>query len=181
MKTRKRVVLIILIAVVSAAVFLAAAVAGILSKTIFIRHPELQGEPETGKWYRITPENAKSSDGSEWHGLLRKGTENKVVVYFFGGGVSINGYTSERGKEFFATTAQVQDFVASGGIGSDREENPFKDWSFHMPPVISTAAQENIIIWTEAKKRPSITTAITIIPHLWRLFARISASRKRFL
>ena len=137
MKTRKRVVLIILIAVVSAAVLLAAAVAVILSKTIFIRHPELQGEPETGKWYRITPENAKSSDGSEWHGLLRKGTENKVVVYFFGGGVSINGYTSERGKEFFATTAQVQDFVASGGIGSDSEENPFKDWTFLVLPYAS--------------------------------------------
>ena len=137
MKTKKRVVLIILIAVVSAVVLIAAAAAVILSKTVFVRHPELQGEPETGKWYRITPEKAKSSDGSEWHGLLRLGTENKVVVYFFGGGVSINGYTSERGKEFFATTAQVQDFVASGGIGSDSEENPFRDWTFLVLPYAS--------------------------------------------
>ena len=127
-------ILIVVLALLIAAVVL---VAVILGKTVLVKHPELKGEPEIGKWYRITPAGTKSSDGSEWHGLIRLGTENKVVVYFFGGGASINGYTSERGNEFFATTASVQDFVASGGIGSDAEENLFKDWTFLVLPYAS--------------------------------------------
>ena len=126
----KIVLIIFLVLVVIAAV----AVGIILSKTVLVKHPELTGEPEVGKWYRITPEGTKSSDGSEWHGLIRLGTENKVVVYFFGGGVSITGETSEGGKEFYATTASIQDFVASGGISSDSELNPFKDWTFLVLP-----------------------------------------------
>ena len=126
----KTVMIIFLVLLVIAAV----AVGIILKKTVLVKHPELTGEPEVGKWYRITPEGTKSSDGSEWHGLIRLGTENKVVVYFFGGGVSITGETSEGGKEFYATTASIQDFVASGGIGSDSELNPFKDWTFLVLP-----------------------------------------------
>ena len=126
----KTVMIIFLVLLVIAAVV----VGIILKKTVLVKHPELTGEPEVGKWYRITPEGTKSSDGSEWHGLIRLGTENKVVVYFFGGGVSITGETSEGGKEFYATTAGIQDFVASGGIGSDTEANPFKDWTFLVLP-----------------------------------------------
>ena len=107
----------------------------ILKNTVLVKRPELKENPEVGKWYRITPETAKSSDGSEWHGLIKLGKEkDKVVVYFFGGGVSITPYTSEKGKEFFATTASIQDFVASGGIGSDSKDNPFKDWTFLVLP-----------------------------------------------
>ncbi len=129
-----KIIFIVALALLIVAVVLAAV---ILGKTVLVKHPELKGEPEIGKWYRITPEGTKSSDGSEWHGLIRIGRENKVVVYFFGGGASINGYTSERGNEFFATTASVQDFVASGGIGSDAEENPFRDWTFLVLPYAS--------------------------------------------
>ncbi len=129
-----KIIFIVALALLIAAVVLAAV---ILGKTVLVKHPELKGEPEIGKWYRITPEGTRSADGSEWHGLIRIGRENKVVVYFFGGGASINGYTSERGKEFFATTASVQDFVASGGIGSDAEKNPFKDWTFLVLPYAS--------------------------------------------
>ena len=130
----KKVIKIIGVFLISAVVITAVIVMVILNKTVLIKHPKLIGEPEVAKWYRVTPEGTKSSDGSEWHGLIRIGTENKVVVYFFGGGVSINGYTSRRGTEFFATTAKVQDFVASGGIGSNAEDNPFKDWTFLVLP-----------------------------------------------
>ena len=108
-----------------------------LKMTFLKSFPELTGDPEIGKWYRVTPEGTKSSDGSEWHGIFRKGTENKVVVYFFGGGVSINDETSKGGKEFFATNMMGQDFVAQLGIGSDIEKNPFKDWSFLVIPYAS--------------------------------------------
>jgi len=136
-KSKRHIGKTILIVVLALLLIAAVLAAVILGKTVLVKHPELKGEPEIGKWYRITPAGTKSSDGSEWHGLIRLGTENKVVVYFFGGGASINGYTSERGKEFFATTASVQDFVASGGIGSDAEENPFRDWTFLVLPYAS--------------------------------------------
>lgn len=124
----------ILVIIATAAVLIAGAVLLILSRTILIKQPELTGTPEAGKWYRITPEEARSSDGSEWHGLIKVGKENKVAVYFFGGGASISGYTSERGNEFFATKASIQDFVALGGISSDNESNPFRDWTFLVLP-----------------------------------------------
>ena len=106
----------------------------LLKLTILKTFPKLKGEPEIGKWYEVEVDGAKSSDGSEWHGIFRKGTENKVVVYFFGGGVSITPETSEGGKKFYATNMTAQDFVAQGGIGSTAEDNPFKDWSFIVIP-----------------------------------------------
>lgn len=126
----KRVIIIIgiIIVVVGLCIF------AFLKLTFLKKFPKLKGEPEVGKWYEVPVSGTQSSDGSEWHGVFRKGKENKVVVYFFGGGVSITPETSEGGKKFFATTMTAQDFVAQGGIGSDSEENPFKDWSFIVIP-----------------------------------------------
>ena len=85
-KSRLKKVLIIIgiiILVIAIGVF-------ILLKLTFLKtFPKLKGEPEIGKWYEVEVDGANSSDGSEWHGIFKKGTENKVVVYFFGGGVSI--------------------------------------------------------------------------------------------
>ena len=107
----------------------------VLLKNTFLKSfPKLTGEPEIGKWYEAAVEGTQSSDGSEWHGIFKKGAENKVVVYFFGGGVSITPDTSEGGNKFYATNMTGQDFVAQGGIGSNAENNPFKDWSFLVIP-----------------------------------------------
>ena len=122
------IIMAVIIAVLTSGIFF------LLKQTFLKTFPKLSGEPELGIWYEIPVESAKSSDGSEWHGIFRKGTENKVVVYFFGGGVSITPETSEGGKEFYATNMTAQDFVAQGGIGSNAEGNPFKDWSFIVIP-----------------------------------------------
>nr|CAI9744578.1 vtpJ-therm, putative [uncultured bacterium] len=105
-----------------------------LKMTFLKSFPKLSGEPEVGKWYEVSVDGTQSSDGSEWHGIFKKGAENKVVVYFFGGGVSITPETSEGGNKFYATNMTGQDFVAEGGIGSNTENNPFKDWSFLVIP-----------------------------------------------
>ena len=151
-KLKKVLIIIgIIILVIAIGIFI------LLKLTILKTFPNLKGEPETGKWYEVEVDGAKSSDGSEWHGIFRKGTENKVVVYFFGGGVSITPETSEGGNKFYATNMTAQDFVAQGGIGSTAEDNPatnmtaqdfvaqggigstaedipFKDWSFIVIP-----------------------------------------------
>lgn len=113
---------------------LAALVIGIiiyLKQILNPNFPELSGAPEVGKWYKISPDGTLSSDGSEWHGLMKLGTENKVMVYFHGGGVSLNEEMSKNTPEwFYIPTASAQDFYAKGGIFSNDEENPFKDWTF---------------------------------------------------
>lgn len=135
---KKKHLLLKVLSVIGIVIALAVLAIFLFAKATFLRSfPELEGTPEIGKWYRITPAGTKSSDGSEWHGIFRKGSENKVVVYFFGGGVSITGETSQGGTEFFATTMMAQDFVAQGGIGSTAEENPFRDWSFLVVPYAS--------------------------------------------
>lgn len=134
---RKHIVLGVILIIVA---IVLAVVIGIFIKiknTFLIEFPELEGSPIEGEWYQVTPDDAIASDGSEWHGIFRKGSENKVVVYFFGGGVSITGETSEGGTDFFATTMMGQDFVAQGGIGSTIDENPFKDWTFIVIPYAS--------------------------------------------
>ena len=131
---KKRIIKVVLIVAVCIIVVTALGIAIFLKRTVLNTFPILEGEPEIGKWYDVPVEGALSSDGSEWHGIFRKGTENKVVVYFFGGGVSITPATSEGGTEFYATTMLAQDFVAQGGIGSSADDNPFKDWSFIVIP-----------------------------------------------
>ena len=106
----------------------------LLKSTILMTFPELKGEPEVGSYYAISPEGALTSTGKQWHGIFKKGSENKTVVYFFGGGVSITEETSKRGKEFYAVDMTAQDFVAKGGIGSNADSNPFKNWNFVIVP-----------------------------------------------
>ena len=85
--------------------------------------------PVVNTWYSITPVNGFSSDRTGWHGVFRKGTENKVIVYFFGGGVSINEETERRYAEFFNSSYGNQDYTATLGISSQDKENPFRDWT----------------------------------------------------
>lgn len=136
-KKNKHISLIIALFVLAVIVIVAVGIRVGLSKTFLMKHPKLDGEPEVAKWYRISIETAKSSNGTEWHGILRKGSENKLVVYFFGGGVSITEETSMGGKEFYAEDMTGQDYVATWGIGSDDAANPFKDWSFLVIPYAS--------------------------------------------
>lgn len=112
----------------------------VLKHSFLQEFPELQGEPEVGKWYEVSPDGAVSADGSRWCAYFRKGTANKMMVYFFGGGVSVDEYTAARGRSvvteggFYSDNVKYQDFVATWGIGSQDERNPFKDWSILAIP-----------------------------------------------
>lgn len=125
-----RIILVISIIVIVAGIFIYAK----LKDTIWVTFPELEGKPQVGQWYAITPDGTKSSDGSKWHGFLRTGNENKVMVYFFGGGASISEYTAAHSKDFYAADIKNQDFMATIGISSNAEENPFKDWTILILP-----------------------------------------------
>ncbi len=103
-----------------------------LIRLLTISYPVLtdQTEPLTGVWYSVYTEDGAASDGSDWHGLYRKGTENRLLIYFYGGGVSLYGEMDERNDEgFFYSNTDLQDAVAQIGILSDWDMNPLRNWS----------------------------------------------------
>ncbi|WP_105142066.1 hypothetical protein [Streptococcus suis] len=81
-----------------------AAVTVVLALLGFIAYKMTFGElvaqtPQVNEWYRLSPEGVVDSQGNQAHGLLRIGKEkNKVMVSFFGGGVSINEETAFQGN-----------------------------------------------------------------------------------
>ena len=129
-RKKKRVVRTILIVLLVVLVALGIGVRIILDK-LNVDHPVLPSNPEIGQWYKVSPEGAKSSNGTEWHGLYRKGTENKVFIFFYGGGVSFNEETSwNEPDRFYTPDMTLQDVFAGMGITTIDEQNPFKDWTF---------------------------------------------------
>ena len=93
--------------------------------------------PEAGRWYCIAPESAVDSTGEQWHGLLRIGTENKVIVYFYGGGVSFNAKSAAMGNDVYVHQA-ADGSTELTGICSTDERNPFHNWTILALPY-STA------------------------------------------
>lgn len=111
----------------------------VVNKTMGKDLPQLTGKPEIGKWYAVDVDDAVSSDGSKWQGYFRKGSENKVVLYFYGGGFSINDYTAARSMDVeggfynprLNTGLNVMTYaIKEWGIGNSAEENIFRDWTF---------------------------------------------------
>ncbi|WP_163633194.1 pectin acetylesterase-family hydrolase [Microbacterium sp. B35-04] len=104
-----------------------------------LRFPALPDHPKLGKWYRITPPGAVSANGEPYHGSIRLGSENKLIVMFHGGGVSWNEYMAARpasmyskpsGSTFYASDSDlVADLVTAHGVGSSKDGNPFRNWS----------------------------------------------------
>ena len=99
-------------------------------------HPELDENPEINTWYRVTPENALTAMGEQWHGLFKKGSENKVMIYFYGGGVSIDNHSAANPDEFYNIKGDT-DGLESLGIASPNEENPFGSWSVCVIPYVN--------------------------------------------
>ena len=97
-----------------------------------LQYPKLKENPVVGKWYKITSGAMICADGSRYKAFFRKGSENKVMVYFAGGGSNIDEYTAREG--LFNDSIVPIDMLANttmnmGGIATATDNNPFKDWS----------------------------------------------------
>ncbi len=103
--------------------------------------------PSTHRWYRlaIPAERARSSDGSPYAVYLKKGTVNRLVVFFSGGGVSWDGYTAARpitpatllnGEDayYFPAVHRYLELMNGGILAANDPRNPFNDWSFILLP-----------------------------------------------
>lgn len=102
-----------------------------------LQYPNLKKNPKTDKWYRVSDSVMKDSEGGSYHALFKKGSENKVMIYFAGGGVSIN---EEMARDDTYNPSEIGiDYVANitmnmGGLAADVDGNPFKDWSMILFP-----------------------------------------------
>lgn len=102
-----------------------------------LQYPELRKSPEIGSWYRVSGNGMKDSEGGRYRALFKKGSENKVMIYFAGGGVSINEETAR--DDTYNTVTVWPDAMANitmnmGGLASDVEGSPFENWSFILFP-----------------------------------------------
>lgn len=97
-----------------------------------LQYPKLKKHPKTGKWYQITGDTMLSSDGSRYKAFFRKGAENKVLVYFAGGGISISAETAKQDM-YIRRVAPIDTFanrmMNRGGIATAADGNPFKNWT----------------------------------------------------
>lgn len=102
-----------------------------------LQYPDLKENPTVGKWYRITTSEMKDSEGGKYRAFFKKGSENNVLIYFAGGGVSINEEMAR--DDTYNTTEVFIDMLANvtmnmGGLASDVEGSPFENWSVILFP-----------------------------------------------
>ncbi|MBO4878597.1 MAG: esterase [Ruminococcus sp.] len=119
-------------------IVLAAGLVSLLCVYLFVlQYPKLKQNPKDGKWYRITGDDMLCSDGSRYKAFFRKGSENKVLIYFAGGGISINEETA-REDMYIRRVAPIDRFannmMNSGGLATATEDNPFRDWTVIVLP-----------------------------------------------
>lgn len=97
-----------------------------------LQYPKLKENPNVDKWYKVTSKEMKASDGSDCKAFFKKGSENNVLVYFAGGGVSINEETAK--GEFYNKKVIGLDTLSNvtmnmAGLATASDANPFKDWT----------------------------------------------------
>ena len=103
------------------------------------RFPTLPEQPETGKWYRMYAQGCVFANGEAAYADFCPGTENKLLVFFQGGGVSWNEYTAARPSSLYSKNMDegfymihvdlFSDLTAGKGILENSQRNPFRGWS----------------------------------------------------
>ena len=126
-----------IIGIIFGILFLLLLIAAIFFYFFVLRYPGLKENPAVGKWYRISSEKMKDSQGGSYHALFKKGAENKVMLYFAGGGVSVNEETAR--EDTYNTRMVWPDALANvmmnmGGLASEIEGSPFENWSIVLFP-----------------------------------------------
>lgn len=110
---------------------------GVLVYAFVLQYPKLKNNPKVGKWYRVTNSDMKTSEGDRYRALFKKGSEDKVLIYFAGGGVSVNEETAR--DDTYNTKEVAIDMLANvtmnmGGLASEVEGSPFENWSIILLP-----------------------------------------------
>jgi hypothetical protein len=101
---------------------------------------------ELNKWNKITLDSSvKSGDGSEYYLLTKKGTSNKWIIFFSGGGmnwdeastaspITISSMLQGEPLTYFTNVPFYQLSTMGGILEADNKNNPFNDWNFIYIP-----------------------------------------------
>ena len=126
------------------ALILAAAIWVGVRMVIITRARSTQVTHEIGEWFEIAPEGIVSANGEPVYTQMRLGRENKIIVFFYGGGISYNDFMAARpftGAVLFNEhgfyTDDVEGMIPDYcelGIGSSQPNNPFRDWTIIAIP-----------------------------------------------
>ena len=105
---------------------------------------EAPENPEIGKNYKISPEGLVGGFGAKVYGAARKGSENKLMVVFLGGGVALNEHMAIRpfsvngrddeGGFWSDDCGATTDIIMNVGLLAKTDANPFRDWSVIFLP-----------------------------------------------
>lgn len=103
------------------------------------RFPVISDKPENDKWYRIYPDGCVDANGERTYADFQIGTENKLIVFCSGGGVSWNEYTAARQVSPYSKNIKegfymvhvdlFTDLNVDKGIFEKSERNPFRNWN----------------------------------------------------
>jgi len=108
-----------------------------------------KNDAKTHKWYQKTLEGCVSSNGKPYNITMKKGTENKLLVNFIGGGLSWNKETAARpitltsafnNKEAFYISDVpnwMLNLIHVGLLKENDKRNPFNNWFILNIPYVS--------------------------------------------
>ncbi len=102
-----------------------------------LQYPNLKENSKIDEWYRVTSKEMKSSDGSQYKAYYKKGEENKILIYFAGGGVSVSEESAKEdmyNKNVLGIDMLANFMMNMGGLATSSDANPFKDWTVIMFP-----------------------------------------------
>ncbi len=104
--------------------------------------PILVGEPLEKVWYSLPVPEGMCADGSDYHIYVKKGTTDKLCIFFSGGGIAINEYMAARPVNGGRVAAWLPNYYWNNlrlftqvmninvGITVNGYDNPFDDWNF---------------------------------------------------
>ena len=104
---------------------------------LFLRAPIIKDDYQVGKWYKVLLDGVKDNKGNDYYFLIKKGRENKVIINFYGGGLSINNETALNRKSYYIDNIKYEELNHLVGISKDDKDNPFNDYTFINIPYVT--------------------------------------------
>ena len=105
--------------------------------------PILVGEPAEKVWYQVPVPEGKCGDGSDYHIYVRKGTGDKLCVFFSGGGIAINEYMAARPTPIVTNTSMTNPIGST--YASDQPCHPVSV-SIRMQTAIAKYVSTNNVL-----------------------------------
>lgn len=104
---------------------------------LFLRAPIIKDDYQIGKWYKVLLDGVKDNKENDYYFLIKKGRENKVIINFYGGGLSINNETALNRKSYYIDNIKYEELNHLVGISKDDKDNPFNDYTFINIPYVT--------------------------------------------